>query len=685
MAIFKTYTGNAMLNNALMTIEALADLQSVEEVTPELLLKLFHEKNLTELNKRLKSYTMLFSLNNPLVNPAKKKDGIGEKTYKNLLTSILENFESDGSLTCEISGLKFEKSFENLYQLEVESQKKILKAKKINPKEEKKLLSNLDNTDFSLNRTWFPLIGGLGSDAQALPQARFSVQVHPICIVILQFLPLSSLLYNGGILLIDSSNFDFAKSYIQDNQKLLWEKIKATPVSEPIENVRDFNKGHYVLKGIEILEKKEAYEETYSDLNLWSFSNSGTGASCSIDRVPNSLIRKLMTMNKNSKIGAELKNILNNNKSSSSFLEDLEANKEWWLLYPNKFKEGKKEFPYTGVSVDFLESYFEVTGNRKFTEYAKYIAGLVDKYKTKSFWKYLSKYDAWNESEYRIDLYATLIAATENGEWNLSHHIQILDDENLLPVKNAYYRLHKLIHFYYQKNHYSNVLPKIHESTSSVLIACNWLITLIKNDTNKSRIIERLIDKNDYTSVGYIELLIRSVQNDDISLKDIATILYNEDYNLSHYGMNELLRIFFSQKEQLYTPAEKPIVKHSANIQRAEQWFSKIQEFATDYQQYYYEKYKNNETGELPISKFKKLIGYIALETSKFLQWLSEALENTNEFIEESTGIKDKWAEENLLYNPDGEISLSFSKLAIKLSLTKQSLINTKEQLFQQS
>ena len=40
-------------------------------------------------------------------------------------------------------------------------------------------------------------------------------------------------------------------------------------------------------------EEKEM-EEEYSDLNLWSFSNSGTGASCEIDRVPNELIKKLI-------------------------------------------------------------------------------------------------------------------------------------------------------------------------------------------------------------------------------------------------------------------------------------------------------------------------------------------------------------------------------------------------------
>lgn len=652
MKIFETYTGNAMLNNALMTVEALADLQSVDEITPKLLIEHYERVDLKSLNKRLKSYTMLFTKNGPLHNDKAN----GDKVYDSLLKTILTSYEDEGSRICEVSGLKFSRTFEQLY-------KDALKKVGFSEKE-------IRGKDITLNRGWFPLIGGLGSDAQALPQAKFSVQVHPICIAILQFLPLSSLLYNGGILLIDSSNFDFAKNYVRDNQKLLWEKIKTTPVNEPIENVRDFNKGHYVLKAIEILEKKEAYEETYSDLNLWSFSNSGTGASCSIDRVPNSLIRKLITMDKNSKIGTELKSILNNIKSSSSFLDDLEANKEWWLLFPNKFKDGKKEVEYKGVSVDFLEAYFEVTSNRKITEYAKYVAGLIDRYKTKSFEKYLSKYDAWNENEYKIDLYVILIAATEKGEWSLLHHIQILDDKNLLPVKNTYYQLHKLIHFYYQQKYFGNILPDASNKSSAVLEACNWLITLIKKDINQNKIIERLTDKNEYISVSYAEILIRAVQSSDISLEDIATILYNEDFKPFHYGANELLRIFFAQKEQIYTPIEKPKVKYSTDIQRARQWFSKMQEFAADYQQYYYEKYKHRETGDLPIIKFKKLVNYISLETSKFLQWLNEALENTNEFIEENGGIKNKWTEEDLLYNPDGEKALSFSKLTIKLLLT---------------
>ena len=186
MRIFESYTGNAMLNNALMTIEALGNLSSVSEITPDILLHLYNEKELLRLNKRLKSYTMLFTKNGPLHNDKAK----GDKIYDALMKTIFKSFESEGEKICEISGLKFNVTFNTVYE-------NALKSIDI-PENE------INKKDTTIGRTWFPLIGGLGSDAQALPQAKFTVQIHPICIAILQFLPLSSLLYKGGILLIDS-------------------------------------------------------------------------------------------------------------------------------------------------------------------------------------------------------------------------------------------------------------------------------------------------------------------------------------------------------------------------------------------------------------------------------------------------------------------------------------------------
>ena len=672
MKIFETYCGNAMLNNALMTIEALGNLNTVSEITPNFLLELFENKNITGLNKRLKSYTMLFSLNNPLVNPAKKKDDVGEKTYKNLLTSILKNYESTGSLTCEVSGLKFEKTFESFYEDEIKIQKGILKAKKLDSKEEKKQLTNLDNTDFSLNRTWFPLIGGLGSDAQALPQAKFPIQIHPICIAILQFLPLSALLYKGGVLLIDSSNFEFSKRYVFENCKTLEQRIELKKSNEAIENVKDFSKGNYLLKALEILEDK-IFEDEYSDLNLWSFSNSGTGASCEIDRIPNSLFKKLNQLYNNPNTITELKGILNNHNASNSFITNLENNTEWWLLYPNMFKKVK----YDGVSVNFLEAYFKVIESSQKIEHAKYLAHLINKYKSKSFEKYLDSTSAWDEKKYRIDLYSVLVEATKNGEWSVYHQLHILDNFNQLPVKNTYYGMHKLIHFYYQKNVFDIVLPELKNEESLAKTVLEWIINMILDDSKMDSIIKDFKGAKDIKDVQklfferFSELMFRAYNNPDLNLKAIVNLFFDEDLNISISGLNELLRLFFTQQKQ-----KNPNANNISQIKEldidVENRLEGIAQFAKDYQDYYYSKNENKETRLKPFKRFLKLVNDISFDNSKFLYWFSEAIDNTNNYLT-TNNLKnsEEWTDD-LLSNPQGDFTISFAKFAIKFSLLKQ-------------
>ncbi|MDP1844673.1 MAG: hypothetical protein Q8K64_14755 [Sediminibacterium sp.] len=648
MSIFENYTGNAMLNNALMTIEALGDYKNVSEITPDVLLRLYNDKGLLKINKRLKSYTMLFTKNGPLHNDKAN----GDKTYDALFKTIINNFENEGDKTCEISGLKFNTTFKTVFEI-------ALKSIGI-PKRE------IQKKDTNLSRTWFPLIGGLGSDAQALPQAKFTIQIHPVCVVILQFLPLSSLLYKGGILLIDSSNFEFAKTFVADNQKELEKRIQVIKSTESIENVRDFSKGSYLLKALKILQEKEE-EETYSDLNLWSFSNSGTGASCEIDRIPNSLMQKLINLKRYSPtVRKELEEILSNSQSAFSFLNDLEDNKEWWLLYPNVFGSGKKRTEYNGVSVEFLESYFREIGNTRKIEYARYLSYLINKYKSKSFEKYLSDTSAWNEKDYRIDLYAVLVEAAKNNEWTINHQIQIIDDADQLPIKNVFYKMHKLTHFYYQKKVFSSKLPTLTNIISAAGNVCEWLITLIQKDSNRNKLIRDLTNTQSYSSVSYSGLLLRSYQSYSLNLTAITKALYDENLFLSKNGLNDFLRIFFNQPEQeifdkikLYLPEKMSLDSRTVN------WFGDIEKFSIEYLNYYFNKYKSK-------AKTLRLILDIPLESSPFLYWFKDAVDKTNAFLNtENTNTQTRWTD-TLLYNPDGEFALSFVKFAIKFSLLKQ-------------
>ncbi|WPP51834.1 hypothetical protein [Catalinimonas niigatensis] len=674
MGIFKSYTGNAILNNALMTIEALGKLNNVSEITPELLRSIYEDKDLKALNKRLKSYTMLFSLNNPLVNPAKKKDDMGEKTYNNLLLSILENFENQGKHICEVSGLSFNTTFEDFYKSEIDNQKKEVKAKELEKKEEKKLLNALDKTDTSLNRSWFPLIGGLGSDAQALPQAKFTVQIHPICIPIMQFLPLSALLYKGGVLLIDSSNFTFARDFIESvNVTEVQNRIQTTASDKPVENIRDFAKGNYLLKALEILKRQNRYQNDFTDLNLWSFTNSGTGASCEIERVPNNLIEKLMRLKQNPKISNELNGYLNNREKSYHFLEALEYNKEWYFLYPNVFGSGKKKVEHEGVSESFFEAYFkEIDSAHKF-EYAKYLAFLIDKYKTETFAKYLEKRDAHKEKAFHTDLFTVLVKATENGEWSLEHHFEILDNADVVPIKNNFYNILKITHFYFYKKAFSLQAPaktNINYESSKV---CEWLIAFIQNDDRKEAAVKDLLNAQNYLSTRYTNIFYRASQNNSLNLESIFCAMFNEHYQHATYGTNGLLRLFFSQPQQQSFKIERLEMAENWKMDcQIEKWFSEIREFAQDYQAYYFDKYGNKETGSVPYGKFQNLIKAIANENSKFLMWFYEAIENTNAFLKAGESkIADKFSDA-LLYEPYGEFALTFARFAIKFSLLKQ-------------
>ncbi len=668
-----------MLNNALMTIESLAGVNNVAEITPSVLIDLYTNLDLKEINKRLKSYTMVFSLNNPLVNPAKKTNNAGEITYHNLLSAIMNHFEADGDKTCEVSGLKFNKTFEDFYKDELEQQKATLIKESKDEKQLKKELRNLDKTDTSLNRTWFPLIGGLGSDAQALPQAKHAIQIHPICIPILQFLPLSALLYKGGILLIDSSNFELSREFVDANTKIVSEKIQSVSINDPVENIRDFAKGDYLIKALDILAEKEEFEEAYSDINLWSFSNSGTGASCEIDRVPNSLIRKIGRIYNNPKTGNELKMILARKESSNSFIESLEANLDWYLLYPNVFGKGKKKVEYEGVSPDFIEAYYKEIGKIEQIPIAKYIAGLINKYKSTAFEKILEKTDAWSNPEYRIELYKVLVKATENSEWSLKLHISILDDKNELPIKNTFYKVHKLTHYFTQKNIFSSERPKVDVSRTKVLAACSLTISLIQNDLRCNTIISNLTNPVENSKVGYNRIIFDALEDTEVSIENIVELLYDDNYYYRKWGLSELLRIFFSQPQQesLDFNGWESELKKDQSLQT---WIAKIRSFIYDYQAYYFSKYQNPETGTLPINKFLKTVESMISENSNFHSLLTEAIYNTNQFIKEAKQIKnDKWSINHLMTNPIANNNRHICIMAIKFLLKQTAIISLKE------
>lgn len=641
--IFKTYTGNAMLNNALMTIEALAELEHVSGITPDVLMQLFNNHKLWELNPRLKNYTMLFTRNSILFNDAQ----LGTDTYINLFKKITNNLETSGKHQCALSGIHFETTFSDFYE-------RVLKDLKISQKD-------IDEKDKTINRCWFPLIGSLGSDAQALPQAKYDVCIHPICIIIIQFLPLSAMLYKKGILLFDSIHFEFSRAFILRSVERIQDEIRLTTKQKQVENIKDFNKGKYLLKAMELFtDKQKFYDDSIADINLWSFSNSGTGASCEIDRIPSPLFKDILSFYKKPSCQVDLKAILNNSNSkiSNGFINSLKNGLDFDGLYPTK--------NFKGVSVAFYEQYQTIIGMERQLSYAKYIAYLIKNSSlSKSDEKLLLKTDAYIQKEYIPLFQKTLLQATSRGEWSLQFHLEILDEPDSLPLTGNTYSILKKVHFYYQKesNNDSTHLesPRNLEMTLAGKIT-SFVIHLIQNDIKESNKEhnETLIKSGQSTVFNLEPIVVR--QSHKLTLAQAVFYLFN-DFKLNHYGLTYLLQMYFVQKNSPDIPEIilPPIISNA--------WLEKLEFFSELYAHYYTLKYNNDW------KKFKKHVLIPFPQQGYGLQkWLDKAFEKMRE-VTSMHGMSEeqiKALEDKICFDENGEHNVKITRFAIHFCLTQQ-------------
>lgn len=648
--IFNTYTGSPFLNNALQTIEVLAGLDNVSEITTDTLLELYKKYKPSRLFKRMKSYSMLFTRNGPLFND---KD-FGEKIYKGIFEYTLNNLETTGSNQCEVSGLRFDTSFSKIYENVLYDIK--YPVKKISGK------------DKTINRCWFPLTGALGSDAQALPQAKFDIQIHPICLVIIQFLPFSAVLYKGGVLLIDSTNFEFTKDFIEESVTRVREQMETTSSNKSIENIKDFSQGDYIHRAIQIYKELRGDYDTYTDLNLWCYSNSGTGASCEIDRLPNRTFKTLLKIyNTSFQCREDLKDILK--RSAKQFLEYLIEGKDYYGLYPRKItiKKGKKTetVKLEGVSVEFFDVYQAAIDNDKYKTYAKYIAFLVneDKELKQSEIKLLEKFDAYKEPEYNTLIYTVLLRAAQKDLWSLENHLEILDKTDDDIIRSWIYGVFKMVHFYYHKKGFLEDCPVAKETKLTPILST--VIYLIEQDKRKVDTLKVLGDDQNYKSFNINNIFIRNPEQ--VELGAITNYFY-EDYSPRKKDLNKLLRLYYNQPNPSFEFQESYV---DCFKNRETQPFLIYQQFVNVFQIYYLDKYNND------FSKYERsVLKSFPKENNRFKAWAIDVLakmkDYSNEEIIDRSQIEQ--FEEELFYAPNGVYSLSFSRFALHFLLQQNYL-----------
>lgn len=655
MIPFKSYTGSAMLNNALQTVEALVK-QRISTVDADTLLRLFKNPysdglhTLTRLNRRLKSYTMLFSKNGPLLNDKE----FGDAIYNQLITSILENAEDEGPYTCELSGLKFKTTFDAFYE---QTLRKVgYPASKISGK------------DKTVNRCWFPLLGGLGSDAQALPQAKYALTVHPVCLAVMQFLPLSAVLYKGGILLIDSSNEELSKRLITDHVELIKSKATAGSSTSSVDNIKDFNKGHYLNRALQILANKERNDKTTA-FNLWSFTNSGTGASCEIDRIPNQLIVKLLRLYRSPSLRPTLERLLKNPKIQSDFLDCLEGNIDFYGLYRSKNS--------SEVSIAFYEAYQRLIENDKKLESAKYIAHLLGKEDwSKAQYKFLEKSDAPTSDYalYKSMVFESLVVAASRKEWHWAHHISILNNPEKLPIDSSIGRMYRMIHFYYlhflASPDYEDVSMPSVPDIANLPIGQSVNVFFHLLGENKRNYDSRWLGVR-HQEVNLFPLLVREGSR-FYEFELVYLLLFNSENHLNAYGLRDILRIYLNyyRNEPIPLLTIQPTDLLPEPSVEQNDYLKNFRQFVDEYTHYYCD---GRNKGQLDEEKFRQhVLVPMRRENFQIAQWIDSVSERMAELEKElEQPFAPSIPAEKLLYDYIGKYNPSFARFAIEYLLNQ--------------
>ena len=191
-------TGNPFVDMGLCAIAALTEKESIGELETGDMKKAFYSYDIVSANDMVKSFTMVFTRNTILGQQSYKKHR--KEMYRDLLEVFLENMEeAKGDFICEICGDEHNFDINNVWN-------DIITKYGYKPKEVK-----------ILGRDFFPLVGSLGNDAQALPSASRAVSICPKCLFAVHYIPISTMLIKKKLVCIESTSEIIMLELIKDN------------------------------------------------------------------------------------------------------------------------------------------------------------------------------------------------------------------------------------------------------------------------------------------------------------------------------------------------------------------------------------------------------------------------------------------------------------------------------------
>jgi CRISPR-associated protein Cst1 len=330
------FTGNPFVDTGLSILVARAQEagwkgETIRELTPDTLRQAIGDgKWLALANRRLKAFNMVVGNNSPLTNTSSNlslrkanrgrlnpEDDKGFQEYIALLKGLVAEATTlppSATGLCESCGTR--------------PPTRVLAA-----------------NDKEIGRDWFPLAGSLGSDAQALPASSRSPKICSLCLLAIQLLPLGVTLLNGKLACFQSTSWDMTQLVIEDCYQETRNILATTASGEKVAALGA--KGGTTPTAIRLLRLFENLQASrrmhklppHVTMNVWLFSNSGTGADCDLLEIPNSALIFLWEAAR--RYRAEIEALLQreSKKPEYQLLECIRRQRDYELLYPAKGKK----------------------------------------------------------------------------------------------------------------------------------------------------------------------------------------------------------------------------------------------------------------------------------------------------------------------------------------------------------
>jgi hypothetical protein len=193
-----------------------------------------------------------------------------------------------------------------------------------------------------IGREWFPLAGSLGSDAQALPASSRAPRICALCLLAIQLLPLGVRLLNGKLACFQSTSWEMTQLLTEGTYRETRAMLSSTAGTEKVAALGA--KGgttptalHLLSMFYDLQANRRILElPPHVTINVWLFSNSGTGADCDLIEIPNNALVFLWEAARRYRAEVEALLRRESKKSEYQLLECIRRQRDYDPLYPAK-------------------------------------------------------------------------------------------------------------------------------------------------------------------------------------------------------------------------------------------------------------------------------------------------------------------------------------------------------------